>query len=214
MWRALLLVAVSGCQCLQPVDEEPVAPDGGRADAGVIDAGLRDAGGSCTRAADCSGPARVVSWCGNFVPGGDAGFSCVDQRCVAQCGAYAGQTCVQDRGVECLRCPPPASCIPPSCGGGFNFTYSVVEAACTGASPFGPGDRIREATGNDGGCGVNLYLQTGGGEVHFGHLFLQSARGLSARIDALGGTCLVSDVPTGAPRLILDCPRCQVALGP
>ncbi len=61
---------------------------------------------------------------------------------------------------------------------------------------------------------MNLYLQTDGGEVFFGHLFLQSARGLSARIDALGGTCLVSELPTGAPRLLLDCPRCQVALGP
>ena len=215
MWRALFLVAVSGCQCLEPVDEKPVRPDGGAADAGQPDAGPRDAGGTCARASDCSGTARVVSWCSIFIPGGgDAGFSCVDQRCIAQCGASSGQTCVQDRGTECLRCPPTTSCIPADCGGGFNFTYSVVEAACTGASPFGPNDRIREAPGDDGGCGVNLYLQTGGGEVHFGKLFLQSARGLSARIDALGGTCLVTDVPTGAPRLLLDCPRCQVALGP
>lgn len=39
-------------------------------------------------------------------------------------------------------------------------------------------------------------------------------RGLSARIESLGGTCLVSDLPTGASRLMLDCPLCQVGLGP
>ena len=212
MKRRLVLFAVmalGGCQCLQPVDEDA----GAQFDAGPTDAG-HDAGAAtgCLRPSDCTGTPHVVSWCGTILRG-DAGFSCVDQQCVAQCGDSAGQTCAQDPGVECLRCPVASSCIPPSCGGGYDFTFQVVEFACRGASPLGLGDRIRETPG-DGGCGVPLFLEVDGGEVLFGQLFLQSARGLSARIDALGGTCLVSELPTGAPRLLLDCPRCQVALGP
>lgn len=205
MWRALVLITFTSCQCLQPVDE----------DAGVepFDAGFISR--TCTRPSDCSGSPYVMSWCGDFLNAADAGYSCVDGKCVAQCDSFAGQTCVQDRGVECLRCPSTTSCIPPTCGGGFDFTFSVSEYACYAAPPFDLASRIREAPSTDGGCGVPLYLQQpDGGESLFGYLFLQSARGLSARIDSLGGTCLVTELPTGAPRLLLDCPLCQVALGP
>ena len=205
MWRLLFVLGLSSCQCLQPVDE----------DAGMTlpDAAIQDAGPECTTAADCTGTPRVTEWCRNILQS-DAGFSCVDQRCVAQCADTAGQTCIQDRGVECLRCPPTTSCIPPSCGGGFEFVYTVTELACTGPAPLAVGDRIRETARSDGGCGVQLFLQTDAGEVLWGQMYLQSARGLSARIDSLGGTCLVNDLPTGAPRSLIDCPRCQVALGP
>ena len=208
-----LLTALSGCQCFVPVEEHP---DAGLTDAGPSDAGTRDPGPECTRPADCAGSPAAVGWCTTFLSGSaDGGFSCVEGKCVVQCAAVAGQTCTQDRGVECLRCPPTASCIPPSCGGGFEFTYTVTQLACRGASaPLRLGDRVREGKSLDGGCGLPLYLTSTTGEVLLGELYLQSARGLSARIDLLGGTCLATDVPTGAPRLLLDCPVCQVGLGP
>lgn len=124
------------------------------------------------------------------------------------------KTPAQDRGTECLRCPPTASCIPASCGGGYEFTFNVVELACNGPSPLSVGSRVRESLRSDGGCGARLFLENDAGEEFFGNIYLQSARGLSARIDSLGGTCLVIDMPTGAPRIMLDCPLCQVALGP
>ena len=164
-------------RCLVPVEEHPDAglTDAGTSDAGTSDAGSRDAGRECTRPADCTGSLDVVGWCGTFFGGSaDGGFSCVEGKCVVQCAEVAGQTCTQDRGVECLRCPPTASC----------------------------------------GCGLPLSLTSTTGEVLLGELYLQSARGLSARIDLLGGTCLATDLPTGAPRLLLDCPVCQVGLGP
>lgn len=44
--------------------------------------------------------------------------------------------------------------------------------------------------------------------------YLQSARGLTVESPLLGGTCLAYELPTGATRLLVDCPRCQVVLGP
>lgn len=211
MVRVLLVLSlVSGCQCLVPVDEHP---DAGGSDGGS-DAGP-DAGATCTRPADCIGSAEVIGWCSSFLGGSaDGGFSCVDGHCVVQCAAMAGQTCAQDRGVECLRCPPTTSCIPPSCGGGLELTYTVAQLICRGRSELSLGDRVREGKSMDGGCGLPLFHQASIGEVYIGELYLQSARRLSARIESLGGTCLVSDLPTGASRLMLDCPLCQVGLGP
>jgi hypothetical protein len=204
-----------GCVCFQPVDEFPDAgqPDAGRLDAGSPDAGSPDAGTACTTASDCRGTPVVTSWCQQWLGGEDAGFSCVDRRCVAACSATAGQTCVQDPGVECLRCPPAQSCVPPSCGAGLDFDLLVADIACVGAAPFAEGTRVRMER-LDGGCGSAMFLETDAGPVSLGVLFAQSARGLSARSELLGGTCLAAEMPTGAYRVLLDCPRCQVALGP
>lgn len=206
MWRLLVVLSLSGCQCFQPVDEDAGVM---LADAAVV----QDAGPECSTAADCTGTPRVTAWCQTILQA-DAGFSCVDQRCVSQCSDSAGQTCFQDLDVECLRCPPTTSCIPPSCGSGAGFSYTVTEVACTGVAPLSVGARVHQRASSDGGCGVQLLLQTDAGEEPWGLLYLQSARGLSARIPSLGGTCLVSDLPTGAPRMLIDCPRCQVGLGP
>ena len=201
----LSFLLLSGCQCLVPVDD---TPDAAHATDAGYDAGLLQ---SCSTAQDCRGTPPLVGWCATFSTG-DGGYSCIDHHCVGQCGPQAGQTCDVDHAVECLVCPRGASCIPPSCGGGLTFTYRVEQLACLGDAPLQLGDAVREAM--DGGCGVPFYLATDGGEVLLGNLYLQSARGLSANLPLLGGECLVSELPTGAPRLLLDCPRCQVALGP
>lgn len=228
MHRAGLVVlfvfaVVGGCQCFEPVEEVPFGrADAGLADAGAaaggrLDAGL-DAGAPrpvmCATPADCTGTPRVTSWCARYAPGPDAGFSCIDGQCVAECGRQAGQTCTQDRGAECLRCPPTQGCVPPSCAAAFNITLRVEEIACNGAPPFNVGDRLREGR-RDGGCGSPWsYVQPDGGEELIGELYYHERGSTSARLEVLGGLCLVTEMPTGAIRLLVDCPRCQVALGP
>lgn len=228
MPRAALVVSfaavLAGCQCFVPVDELPFSAfDGGSArDAGTADAGRTDAGMDagtprpvmCATPADCTGTPRVTSWCARFSPAFDAGFSCLDGQCVAACGDQAGQTCTQDPGVECLRCPPTQFCNPPSCAAAFNITLRVEDIACNGVPPLAVGDRLREGR-RDGGCGSPWsYLQPDGGEEYLGEFFYQGRGSTSARIELLGGLCLISEMPTGAIRLLVDCPRCQVALGP
>jgi hypothetical protein len=209
----LLSLVFGGCVCFQPVEEFTDAGSSPDAGTGARDSGVPDARPECVTAADCRGTPTVTRWCVRWLAGEDAGFSCMDQKCVSSCGPFAGQTCAQDVGVECLRCPPAQACIPPSCAAGFNYRFTVDDIACVGAPPFETGARVRfEHT--DGGCGSILWLQTDAGEVDIGRLYGQSARGLSARSDVLGGTCLAAEMPTGAYRVLLDCPRCQVALGP
>jgi hypothetical protein len=209
------LLAAGGCQCLEPVDEASFSAfeDGGGRDAGT-DAGLARPV-RCEVASDCMGTPRVTGWCARYVPGLDAGFSCVDGQCVAGCGDQAGQRCAQDVGVECLRCPPTASCLPPSCTAAFNLTFRVEDIACDGPPPLAVGDQL-SAGRRDAGCGAPWsFVRADGGEEYLGDVYSQSTRGFtSARIELLGGLCLISEMPTGALRLLLDCPRCQVALGP
>ncbi len=203
----VLTLSISGCQCLEPVDED---------DAGtVIDSGVQDAGAQpeCTQPSDCTGTPQLTRWCGVF--GGDGGgvFSCVDNRCVAQCAEQGAQTCAQERGVECLKCPPTSACVAPECGGGFNAVFHVDAIACSRDAGVRDGDLIRQLP-RDGGCSVPLSLERPTGDVFFGDLYFQGPRGLSARIEAMGGTCIVTDMPTGAPRMLFDCPSCQFLLGP
>lgn len=207
-----LFLLFTGCQCLVPVDDTPDAGAAASRDAGA-DAG-RDAGllQSCAAPRDCRGTPPLVGWCATLGTG-DGGYSCVDGQCVGQCAPQAGQTCEVDHAVECLMCPRGSSCIPPECGGfGYTFTFHVEQLACAGDAPLHLGDVVRETL--DGGCGASVVLSSDGGEVLLGRIYLQSARGLSANLPLLGGECLVSELPTGAQRLLLDCPRCQVALGP
>ncbi len=184
------MLFLSGCQCLVPVAE----PE---------DAGFTPQ--SCTAASDCGGVPAVTSRCTG------AGFSCVDLRCIAECSDVAGQTCVTEPG-HCLVCPRGAACIPPSCSG-IDADFRVEELDCDGTPPLAPGAAVHEAQPrrDAGECGGRLTLADGG---LLGRLYLQSARGLTVESPLLGGTCLAYELPTGAARLLLDCPRCQVVLGP
>jgi len=214
---------LAGCQCFVPVDEGRDAGRDASDDAGVdagVDAGTdagADAGFDCDVASDCTGTPRVTRWCEVF-GGPDAGFSCVAHRCVAECGDVAGETCDIGDGA-CLICPRGASCIPVDCfPGGGGFSFGVEDIACRDTPPLEVGARVVEfPTNPDGGvsCSRTLFLEdVDGGRTVLGTLYLQTARGLTVEAPLLGGTCLAYELPTGAYRLLLDCPRCQVALGP
>lgn len=224
-----VLLVVAGCPC---VDFEPVPLRGGDAgtveagpmDAGALDAGSPDAGAldagppvelrRCGAPADCGlapSPVRVCSAFGT--PGG--AWSCLAGLCVLECAALGGATCgLEAEHLECLRCPPTAPCLPSSCGGGHDLTLHVEDLVCQGPAPLAVGDVVREFASNDGGCGVQFTVERAGGAEALGLLYLQSGRMLTMRSALLGGGCLVYEAPTGALRLVLDCPRCQVVLGP
>lgn len=200
----VLVASLSSCQCLVPVMEDGgVLPDA----AVAHDAGLHE----CTSAADCSGTAPVTDWCDRFT-GGDGGgaWSCIAQKCVAQCAQHAGQTCSQDDTVECLRCPPTGWCVPPTCDG-YPFDYRVESAACREDAGLHVGTRIRQQA-IDGGCDIAMFVETPNGERSFGVMFVQRGVPVSARVDALGGVCIVRDLATGVQRVLLECPKCHVAL--
>ncbi len=216
--RWLLLTLVAGCQCLEPVDEFPgefpddagpvLIEDGGltQGDGGAsADAGVPE----CLSPTDCEGAFTPMRWCGLFGDGG-VEWSCVNRRCVAQCAGEGGQTCEQSAPEQCLRCPPTATCIPADCGGGRNQRWRVEELSCRdGGVTLAEGDVLFERPGN--GCGIPFSRQRDGGAV-FATLYLQSARSMSADTPALGGLCLVNDLPTGAQRMAFDCPACQMVL--
>lgn len=194
MRLAWLALCLGGCQCLVPVDE---LPDGG-ADAGALE---------CAAPSDCGGEFTTVHWCQGD---GGADWSCVDHRCVPQCQGHGGETCETEAPTECLKCPASSACLPPDCGGGLDVRWRVEQVQCPGQPLLLPGDVVHEWP--DGGCEIPLLLERDGGSALLGHLYLQSARGLSARLDALGGTCLVSELPTGLERLLFACPRCQFVI--
>lgn len=223
------LLVVAGCQC---VEFEPVPERGGDAgavDAGPVDAGPGDAGGGdagtfdagppvellrCSAPADCGAAPTPVRVCSAFGSPGGA-WSCIAGLCVLECAAVGGDTCgLEEENLECLRCPPAAPCIPSSCGGGHDFTFHVEDVVCQGPAPLAVGDVVREYASNDGGCGIQFTLDRGGGAEPLGLMYLQSGRMLTMRSALLGGGCLVYEAPTGAIRLVVDCPRCQVVLGP
>lgn len=195
LMRALtvvLLSSLSACQCLVPVED-----DGGT----FMDASVMDA---CSSPSDCTGVAKVTRWCS------DGGWSCVQGQCVAQCADQAGQTCVQDD-TECLRCPPTAECIAPDCLRSARFSFHVGDITCSEDAGLAVGDAIRELGGGVN-CGIPLVIERPNGDEAFGALFETAGIQRSARVESMGGVCVVQQLPTGAIRYLFDCPKCQFSL--
>lgn len=204
---ALLLTlafSVAGCQCLTTVEEDGgLGPDGG---AVSLDAGPRLA---CRTPADCSGQLTPVFWCQ------DAGFSCVDAQCVSECDTLAGATCAVDQATECLTCPPAATCTRPFCATGpTGRRWFVEEVRCRIPSPLAAGDQLLEEPTDSPLCGRSLWKVADAGLLRLGTLYSQAATSATdlANLPPLGGHCRVADLPTGAPRAVLDCPWCQVTV--
>jgi hypothetical protein len=85
--------------------------------------------------------------------------------------------------------------------------WRVEQISCINTPPLRVDDVLHQVP--DGGCGVSLMLERDGGIAAFGELHLQSSYEFSGGIEMMGGTCLVSGLPTGVERMIFDCPRCQ-----
>lgn len=196
----VLLSSLSACQCFVPVED----------DAGVSMDGSVPASGECTSPADCDGTAKVTRWCDVFGADGGA-WSCVQGQCVAQCSTQAGQTCVQDDATDCLKCPATAACTAPECTRSARFTWRVSDITCSEDAGIQSGLVIRELV-NAPNCGIPLVIERPNGDDAFGTLYEHGGLVRSARIESLGGVCLVQDLPTGLMRLLVDCPKCQFSL--
>jgi len=195
---ASAVLALGGCQCLEPVAE--VTPDAGKdggADAGRLDAGTDAGAAGCTTAADCAGPPGQ-SLC-SF--GTDAGYSCIDRRCVFEC--RQGRSCTFDAGASCLDCTVPSGTACLTLGCGAAVMQGQVEAS-TSACQLGFTDLMLVP---QGGCQWEVSDATGarGTMTHVGSgQYVGQFAGL--------GTCVGVSLFTQVERVLFSCEGCQFVL--
>lgn len=202
------LLLVGGCQCFQPVSEGPDGGeptlDAGAPDSGVRDAGLTDAGnanGECSSPADCTSAPWSSAWCG--ATSTDAGFSCIDHRCVSECFAAPQKTCAVSG--DCLQCANEPDLCPLNTCPTDAFTASVTSVECRpGVTPL---LRVNEQLSfvpiRDASCEMSVSGENRGlGQV------TRSGGRHSWFIRELGGWCVGEELPTGLVRSQVACPLC------
>ena len=199
-WVVSAVLALGGCQCLEPVAE--LTPDGG-ADAGRPDGGGGGDAGSdggaqgCATAGDCAG-AVGQSLC-SF--GTDAGYSCIDRRCVFECSK--GRSCTFDAGASCLDCSVPATTACLTLGCGAAVMQGQVEAT-TSSCQLGFTDLMLTPKG---GCqwAVSDAAGAKGTMTHVGSgQYVGQFTGL--------GTCVGVSLFTQVERVLFSCEGCQFVL--
>lgn len=193
LWAAAML-SLGGCNCLEPVAEEK--DGGGRLDAGRSDAGDAGPAPACTTAAQCQGAFPAQSLC-SF--GGDAGFSCIDQRCVFECSR--GRACTFDAGPACLDCSSGTSCVEPACGAAS--LQGQVEAVTTGCQ-VGFTDVMLQPTG---GCRWLVADATGTKGV-----VTRLGSGVYVGTFPNLGTCVGMSTFSQVERALFSCEGCQFVL--
>lgn len=208
---ALWLAATPACQCLQPVTETDDAglDAGGGVDAGLdggsTDAGrASDGGEECLAASDCEGAPWASRWC---IFGTAAGQSCVAQRCVSECVADAGRTCVYEPSGQCLSCGGETPvCNADNCPtDAFSATVSSVECRPGVTPSFVMGATLSFVPLHGASCEMSVVSDTGGlGQVVRGNQGLRQYW----FIRELGGWCVGEQLPTGALRSMVACPDC------
>jgi hypothetical protein len=206
-----VVACTTQCQCLVPVDE---GDDAGARDASVVDAGrdagVPDANVECVTPADCRGRPWATQWC--LFPTPDAGFSCVNSRCVSTCSDVSNDVCTVDAGGDCLSCSRDGTlCAADGCrDDAFTLRVSSVECRPGAVPPFATNAELTFAsvrgasclmavTGLDGGVGFVTRSRTGGPFF-------------SWNLPPLGGSCVSHQLPTGALRSSVACPLCTFVI--
>lgn len=156
-----------------------------------------DGGPACTTAAQCNAAPPSQSLCS--FGGTDAGFSCIDQRCVFDC--FKGRTCDYDAGPGCLACTSSFSCLQTGCGAmvrqatleaqtpGCGLTFTSLTLTPTGGCRY---------TATEGTTAVGTLTQLGAGQYVFTSPTL--------------GTCVGSSTFGQVERAVLSCEKCQFQL--
>jgi hypothetical protein len=214
----LTLIMFSGCQCLVPVTEDggidaAVNPstdagsdaglDGGT-DAGM-DAGIPPSDAGCALANECTaGPQLTSNWCNTTQP--DAGFSCVQNKCVWECPLVAaGRTCTVNQGTYCLECGDAGTMCPETTS--CNAMGSVMATVESGSSctTFTSVTVMRGASAQ-----CRYFVNTNTNAT--GEIWRLPNGEYLAYFSELGGWCTGRSAFTGAPRSIFNCPACQFVL--
>lgn len=186
----VIVATLAGCQCFQPVGEEPL-------DAGVLDGGAKDAGPECVTAATC-GPTGVSIPC----PFGaqPAQRSCLNGRCVYDC--HGARTCASRPGSEDL------SCVDGGCGrmcDDLNNVSMRVSRSC--GSAFVELGQLRGRYRQGATCDFEFFTEDGG---RWGGLHSTCDEGSNATVvDEPGSTCSVRQLATALNRVELGCARCM-----
>ncbi len=200
MRYAWLVLCLGGCQCLVPVNEFP------EVDAGV-DGGHIEPAPACNKPNDCTGDFKTTDWCWSD---GGAEWSCVDHFCVPQCQGQGNQTCQSDSAAGCINCPSTETCQPDDCISSTNIRWRLEQLSCIGDAPLQVGDILHEMP--NGGCASTVVLERDAGSTVLGTLYFQHGPRSYGDLELLGGTCLITGLPTGVERMQYDCPRCQLVI--
>jgi hypothetical protein len=201
MSRTLVIffMSLSGCQCLQPVDDR--MDSGAPADGGaMLDAGWdggTDAGLACRAASDCpKGP--VQQFCGALQS------ACVNGFCLLECPTApdAGRKTCTSATSECLTCDgAPRTCT--DCNANVCI-FSAQPVLGTCPPPFDDFQNF-EVTPFSGRCGGGIVRDGGIAGVWVGAMTNDR---ILLDIPALGGACLGSTLATQVPRTLVSCPAC------
>jgi hypothetical protein len=113
----------------------------------------------------------------------------------------------------CLVCTVPASCPVTSCPISTIGTSTVEDATC----PFFPGTSVpfkgaQVTVTTDSTCQISGYLAAG--VAPLGNWRMLSTYDYLGDFPGLGGLCTGAQLPTGALRIVFNCPDCQFVIGP
>lgn len=198
---APISVALSHCQCLEPVAEQrpdaQALADGG-ADAGSTDGG-KPAPAACTSFPDCSKIPTSVPMCEASAP-----MSCIERWCVWECLRH-GRTCALQGDAGCLACvagggggcPVTAFCL------GSSGNAAVEQSTCafpTSNVSYVDLPSCRTDLSILGGPKIGTYYPLQGGSEYV------------ATFPDLGGVCTGESLATGAQRIAFNCPKCQFVI--
>ncbi len=130
-------------------------------------------------------------------------FSCIDSKCVWECGG--GRTCQVSGDGGCLLCGPPAiaRCAKSACTPAVLSFREVEDSTCPGFPEIGA--RITITTASN--CWSMVYRSAGAD--YLGTWVELSSGEFLGTMPGLGGTCVGQWLPTGAMRVAWSCPLCQ-----
>jgi hypothetical protein len=162
--------------------------------------------GGCVVATDCAGIPSTVPMCADA--GFLSGFSCIDGKCIWECGS-SGRTCDATDHGTCLAC---ASLDGGACtaGGAEQSFAGVGEATCPtlpGSSSSFAGTWLKLELGCSGGTDARL----ADGRL-LGHWVWLSWDVRLGQFPALGGTCTGNYLPSAGIVWVWNCPDCQFTI--
>jgi len=213
-WLLLSAAALFAVACFTPVDEKDAGStgdggavgggDGGGAMGGGDGGGAMGGGGgssSCMQASDCPATDAGVGFCGAFTQP-----SCIDWRCLQECGSP--RSCTTDLDAGCVTCGTTRTCRAALCQGVTR--QGRVETATCLTWP-GTLDAMPGSTVQLSGAQCRYAFQRGNG-IQVGSVIELNDGTFLADLPSLGGSCTGTRLPTGVERWAFSCDACQLVI--